>query len=416
MRSRVAWMAATVLVIVAAVAWFALRERPSPDAARPGPGAVTAVPDGTAVVGYFAGWGVYARNYHVRDIERTGAAARLSHLVYAFGSTKGGRCGTSDADADHQRPVPAQQSVDGVADTPDQPLRGSFNQLRKLKELHPGLRVLWSFGGWDGSAGFTDAAEDPAAFAASCRRLVDDPRWAGLFDGIDVDWEYPNACGKSCDESGPDAFGRVVAALREEFGPDRLVTAAITADGTDDGRLGRTDYADAATHLNWLMAMTYDYAGTDAPRGPTAPHSALSSYPGAVRPKAVAEAAVDALTAAGVPSRKILLGVGFYGRGWAGVSQARPGGTATGPAAGSYESGIEDYSVLAVTCPPTGTVGGTAYAHCGDRWWSYDTPDTIRAKMRYARSRDLGGAFAWELSGDTDRGDLITAVHTGLTA
>ncbi|WP_158791115.1 hypothetical protein, partial [Streptomyces sp. NRRL WC-3549] len=39
-------------------------------------------------------------------------------------------------------------------------------------------------------------------------------------------------------------------------------------------------------------------------------------------------------------------GIGFYGRGWTGVTQAAPGGTATGAAPGTYEAGIEDYKVL----------------------------------------------------------------------
>ncbi|CAH9419421.1 Chitinase (EC, partial [Streptomyces globisporus] len=57
--------------------------------------------------------------------------------------------------------------------------------------------------------------------------------------------------------------------------------------------------------------------------------------------------------AKGVPASKLLLGIGFYGRGWTGVTQSAPGGTAKG------------------------TVGGTAYAHCGNDWWSYDTPATV---------------------------------------
>jgi chitinase len=96
------------------------------------------------------------------------------------------------------------------------------------------------------------------------------------------------------------------------------------------------------------------------------------------------------------------------------VSAAAPGGDATGPAAGTYEKGIEDYRVLRDRCPPTGTIGGTAYAHCGNQWWGYDTPDTIKTKMEYARSRSLGGAFAWELSGDTRSADLLTAMSDGL--
>jgi chitinase len=367
-------------------------------------------PAGAHVVGYFPGWGIYARNYQVKDVETSGAAARLSHLIYAFGGTDGGRCAVADPDADYQRLVSAADSVDGVADAPDQPVRGTINQLRKLKHRHPGLKILWSFGGWTSSAGFTDAARDPRRFADSCHDVVEDDRWGDVFDGIDVDWEYPNACGLTCDTSGPDALTAVVSALRTRFGGDALVTAAITA---DSDKIDSTDYADAAGHLDWVMAMTYDYFGTGRGRGPTAAHSALTGYPGIPRDNATTETTIRALLDTGLPARKILLGIGFYGRGWTGVSTPAPGGAAAGPAPGSYESGLEDYNVLAVTCPPVGTVGGTAYAYCRDQWWSYDTPDTIAGKMAYAREQGLGGAFCWELSGDTADGKLIAAVAAG---
>jgi chitinase len=290
-------------------------------------------------------------------------------------------------------------------------LRGTIGQLRRLKARHPQLKMLWSFGGWTGSKGFTDAAADPAAFAASCHELVTDPRWAGVFDGIDLDWEYPNACGLTCDSSGRDALTRLLAALRSAFGPSALVTAAVPGDA---GKLEATDYAAAARSVDWLSAMTYDYFGTTG-RGPTAPHSPLTAYPGIPRTTATTDATVTKLLALGIPANKILLGIGFYGRGWSGVSTGKPGGRAEGLADGRYEMGVEDYEVLAVRCPPTGMVGGTAYAHCGDQWWSYDTPETVKTKMAYARSRSLAGAFAWELSGDTGTADLLAAMSDGLS-
>ena len=81
---------------------------------------------------------------------------------------------------------------------------------------------------------------------------------------------------------------------------------------------------------------------------------------------------------------------------------------------GTYEQGIEDYKVLKNSCPATGTIAGTAYAKCGGNWWSYDTPSTIGGKMSYAKSQGLGGAFFWELTGDTTNGELITAMKNGL--
>ncbi len=405
MTSR--WLAgAAALVVLAVAAVLLVGARRDDDAGT----AATAAPPAPRVVGYFAGWGVYGRDYQVKDVDTSGAAARLTHLVYAFGTVAGGRCALGDAWADVRRPYPAGRSVDGVADAGG--LRGTFGQLRKLKARHPHLTLVWSFGGWTGSAGFSAAARNPAAFAASCKALVDDPRWAGLFAGVDLDWEYPNACGLRCDTSGRDALAALAGALRTAFGPDRLVTAAVPADAR---KLAAADYAGAARHLDWLAAMTYDFAGTGDTPGPTAPHSPLSAYPGAARPEATTEAAVGRLTALGIPPGKVLLGIGFYGRGWTGVTGDAPGGAATGAARGPRERGNEDNAVLARRSPPTGEAGGTGYARCGAEWWSYDTPATVAAKMAFARRQGLGGAFAWELSGDTATGDLLGAMAGGLS-
>ncbi|MFE4831878.1 glycoside hydrolase family 18 protein [Streptomyces sp. NPDC056672] len=365
---------------------------------------------GDKVVGYFTNWGVYDRNYHVKNIETSGSAGKLTHINYAFGNVTGGKCVIGDSYADYEKAYTADQSVDGVADTWDQPLRGNFNQLRKLKALHPGLKVIWSFGGWSWSGGFGQAAQNPAAFAQSCHDLVEDPRWADVFDGIDIDWEYPNACGLTCDTSGRDAFGNIASALRTEFGSDALVTAAITADGSDGGKIDAADYAGAAPYLDWYNPMTYDFFGAFAAQGPTAPHSPLTSYPGIPTEGFTSDAAVGKLKGLGVPSEKLLLGIGFYGRGWSGVTQKEPGGTATGAAPGTYEAGIEDYKVLKNSCPANGTVAGTAYAFCGNQWWSYDTPSTIAGKMAYKNEQGLGGTFFWELSGDTTDGELIKSI------
>ncbi|WP_305785863.1 glycoside hydrolase family 18 protein [Symbioplanes lichenis] len=395
---RVVPVVVTLLLVLAGCS----AQAPEPTPSLPAP------PAAPKIVGYFTDWGVYGRNFQVEDV----AADKLTHLLYAFGKVTGGKCTTSDAWADYQRPVAAGDSVDGVADSSGSALRGNFGQLRKLKAKHPGLKILWSFGGWTGSGGFTEAARNPAEFAESCAKLLKDPRWTGVFDGIDIDWEYPNACGLSCDSSGPDALTGLVADLRRELGPGALVTAAVPA---DTGKLGASDYADVAAQTDWLNAMTYDFFGTGNTPGPTAPHSPLTAYPGIPRETATTEAAIGKLLDLGIPAGKILLGIGFYGRGWTGVGTPDPGGKGTGAAPGSYEQGMEDYGVLARTCPPTGTVGGTAYAFCGGQWWSYDTPDTIKSKMAYARSKSLGGAFAWELSGDTDDARLLSAMAAGLS-
>ncbi|MFF5362129.1 glycoside hydrolase family 18 protein [Streptomyces scabiei] len=376
--------------------------------AQPGPRAQAPGAPHSKVVGYFIDWGIYGRQYYVKNIETSGSAKKLTHINYAFGNVVDGRCAIGDPWADADRPFSTEESVDGVADSADQPLSGSFNQLRKLKKLHPNLKIVWSFGGWTWSGGFGEAAKDPAAFADSCYDLVENSRWKDVFDGIDIDWEYPNACGLTCDTSGPEAFEDVMAALRKRFGKKELVTAAITADAKKGGKIDAADYAGAAKYVDWYNPMTYDYFGSWDTT--TAPHSPLYPYPGIADRSFNTAATIKKLKSLGIPSSKLLLGIGFYGRGWTGVTRSAPGGTATGPAAGTYEAGYEDYKVLKKTCPANGVVGGTAYAKCGDDWWSYDTPRTIKGKMAYKNAQGLGGTFFWELSGDTPDGELIRAI------
>ncbi|PVC73336.1 glycoside hydrolase family 18 chitinase [Streptomyces sp. CS081A] len=372
-------------------------------------------PPNAVKLGYFTNWGVYGRNYHVKNIVTSGSASKITHINYAFGNVQGGKCTIGDSYADYDKAYTADQSVDGVADTWDQPLRGNFNQLRKLKKAYPHIKVLWSFGGWTWSGGFGQAVQNPTAFAQSCYDLVEDPRWADVFDGIDLDWEYPNACGLTCDTSGAASFKNMMQAMRAKFGANNLVTAAVTADASAGGKIDAADYAGAAPYYDWLNVMTYDFFGAWAAKGPTAPHSPLTSYAGIPQAGFNSAEAIAKFKAKGVPANKLLLGIGFYGRGWTGVTQSAPGGTATGAAPGTYEAGIEDYKVLKNTCPATGTIAGTAYAHCGTNWWSYDTPATVTSKMGWAKSQGLGGAFFWEFSGDTTNGELVGAINSGLS-
>ncbi|MFC8095858.1 glycosyl hydrolase family 18 protein [Streptomyces sp. NPDC057301] len=365
-------------------------------------------------LGYFTEWGVYGRNYHVKNLVTSGSASKITHINYAFGNVKNGQCTVDDTYAAYDKAYTADQSVSGTADTWDQPLRGNFNQLRQLKAKYPHIKVLYSFGGWTYSGGFGQAAANAAAFAKSCKAVVEDPRWADVFDGIDMDWEYPNACGLTCDTSGPAAFKNLMSALRTEFGSNYLVTAAITADGSNGGKIDAADYGGASQYLDWYNVMTYDYFGAFDADGPTAPHSPLTSYAGIPQAGFNSADAIAKLKSKGVPSAKLLLGIGFYGRGWTGVTQSAPGGSATGAAPGTYEAGIEDYKVLKNSCPANGTIAGTAYAHCGNNWWSYDTPSTIAGKMTWAKNQGLGGAFFWEFSGDTSNGELVTAINSGL--
>src|SRR4051794_38320618 len=98
------------------------------------------------VMGYFPQWGIYARNFHVANLVSSGAAAKLTTILYAFGrpitADSQTVCALGDPYADIENYYDAGGSVRGVADSWDPgALRGNFNQLRQLKTLYPQLKV-----------------------------------------------------------------------------------------------------------------------------------------------------------------------------------------------------------------------------------------------------------------------------------
>ena len=179
------------------------------------------------VVGYYTNWSGYARNFLVSDLVKNGSAARLTQINYAFGFVDAqGSCYSSDPWADYQRPFTAEQSVNGKADEPGQVLNGNLNQLKQLKQKYPKLRISISLGGWTGSAHFSDAALTPASRAAHVTSCLD--LWLkgnlpglpagaakGIFDGIDLDWEWPASEGNPGNVIRPEDKQNFTALVHE---------------------------------------------------------------------------------------------------------------------------------------------------------------------------------------------------------
>lgn len=402
---------------------------------------------GGNVIGYFVQWGIYGRGYRVANIEQSGSAAKLTHINYAFGNVRNNVCEVGvvqpsdestgaggDAFADYSKAFAAAESVDGVADTWDQPLRGNWGQLKKLKAKHPGLKVLISLGGWTWSRGFASAArpENREAFVASCidayikgNLPVYDGAGgagaaAGVFDGIDIDWEYPNACGLSCgSEEDRQNFTALLAEFRRQLDAVRPGLLLTIAAGAGVDKIRATDPGQYQASLDYINVMTYDFHGAFEPT--TNHHSALFDSPDdpstGDQARYNSNDAIQAFLDAGVPASKLNLGIGFYGRGWTGVSSANDGLYQAGSAApGTYEAGIEDYKVLK-DAPGASHVDAQAHAHWkydGNTFWSYDDPALVQEKMQYVKAQGLGGAFFWEFSGDDAQGTLVDTIRSGL--
>jgi hypothetical protein len=93
---------------------------------------------------YFEEWSIYSAGYDVANVQGSGAASKLTHLLYAFANvSSNGQCAIADTWADYQDPY--LPSVNGQPYTG--PLYGNFAALEQLKGLHPTLKVTISIGG-----------------------------------------------------------------------------------------------------------------------------------------------------------------------------------------------------------------------------------------------------------------------------
>jgi chitinase len=402
-------------------------------------------------VAYFTQWGVYGRDYQVKDLQTAGTAARLTHLDYAFGNIgKDGKCfeadvpGEGDTWADYGRPLGADDSVDGTADTGDQPLAGNFNQIRELKAKNPRLKAMLSLGGWSWSTNFSDAARTPAsrkALVASCVDLFikgDLPALngrggpgsaAGVFDGIDLDWEWPASPGDTDTVYRPEDkqnFTALVAEFRRQLDAygrtahrHYELSAFLPANpkNIDAGYEVPRIFRD----LDFATLQGYDFHGTWEPL--TDQQSALYSPKDSPQPEFSVDQTVRDWTGRGAPSRKLVVGVPFYGHGWTGVTGGRDGlyGTATGPAPATFEPGTEDYKALkGLAASGAYTVhrdrqSGAAWLFDGTTFWTYDDPWVLHRKTEYIRDHRIGGAMAWSLDGDTPDGELYRTLDRGLS-
>jgi chitinase len=407
---------------------------PTPSGPTPTPTATLTPPSGGSVIGYFVQWGIYRRNYLVKNVDTSGSAARMTHINYAFaGISDTYECMSVDPFADYNKAFNAAEAVNGIGDVSSEPVKGNFKQLMELKQKYPHLKVLISVGGWSLSDKFSDAAlpANRAAFVASCIDMYINGNYEsgkvmkGVFDGIDIDWEYPGACGLTCNFRPEDTqnFTALLAEFRSQLdaqgaldGKYYSLTIAAPA-GTDYS--SKIELNNIPQYLDYINLMAYDFHGGWENPMVTGFHSALY---GALTDPAYsqglyADAPVQTYLNGGVPAGKLILGVPFYGRGWTQVSAGPNNDGLWQPAGrlarGKWENGVNDYKDLKPLEASYQThihpEAQAFYIYNGSTWWSYDNPATLTTKMNYIVNSGLGGVMFWELSGDN--GDLIRAIY-----
>jgi len=380
------------------------------------------------VGGYFEEWSIYGANFNIANLQTNGVANKLTHLTYAFGDATPTGCVIADAWADYQ--TPSLPSVSGAPYTG--PLYGNFAALQQLKQLHPNLKVLISLAG---ASGFSAAAASTAgrqAFVANCIDLFINGNLggglsaAGIFDGIDIDWEFPTAADtQNCTllmqefRKQLDALGKTNKKhyLLTMFGPAGQqnfsnIQLAQVAQQLDYYNVQGYDF-----HGDWEMQTNHDSPLFDDKQDPAFGENFFIEY------------TIESYLRAGVPPHKLVLGIPTYGYGWTGVPNVNNGlyqdATALAPSPSGDTLATDGVATYLTISGLTGytrhfdfkRIAVWIYNPTSGTFWTYDDPTTVWLKMGYVNLRapgGLGGAYVWALKDDDTNGTIVKTIAAGL--
>jgi len=342
---------------------------------------------GPEVIAYF-----FPRDHIIQPGEI--AARKLTRINYAFANIQDGQ-------------IVAVNPVDAP----------NLTALIALKQENPSLQVLISVGGWLWSGNFSDAAltaESRKRFIESVAAFVEHYN----LDGLDVDWEFPGEVGVGNRFRPEDKrnYTLLLAELRKRFDQEqgklgRPLLLSIAAGATDDF-LEHTEMDQVARSVDTVNVMAYDYyePGSEPITGNHAP-----LYADPADPKRVsADTSVQHFERAGVPPRKIVLGVPFYGHIWGNVASTNHGLFQKGsPVPNTFtryrdivnnllNQGFTRYWDASASVP-------YLYNAQTKQFISYEDPESLALKCAYVEHMHLGGVMFWEYDGDAS-GALLNTI------
>ena len=283
----------------------------------------------------------------------------------------------------------------------------NFRRLTALKKQNKELKILISLGGWTWSKNFSDAVLTNAsthAFAYSCIDIV--AKYD--LDGVDIDWEYPGLIGDNNKFRPEDKQGYTLLFKELRQGLDSLKKITrkkylvTTAVGAHQDFIDHTEMDKVQQYTDFINLMAYDYVGGwDTISGH---HTNLYASSDDTS-QGSTDKSVKAFIAAGVPPKKLVIGMGFYGKGW--EMETRDNNGMYRRVKKSVRAGGFDYLKDSLEnkngfIKYWDDVAKAPYLFNPQTkvFITYDDERSIREKCAYIKKNNLAGAMFWEYDDD----------------
>lgn len=281
-----------------------------------------------------------------------------------------------------------------------------------IRKVKPSIRLVLSIGGWS-AGGFSEAAssqETRRRFIDSALKQIE----TYALDGIDLDWEYPciSIAGIKASPKDKTNFTSLLKELREAMDEnlfhEKMLTIAVAG---DEYYIHCTQMDQVQKYVDYVQLMTYDLRGGFSVQ--TGHHTNLYSNKNDLS-RASAKKAVEDYIQAGVPRKKLVLGVAFYSRMWQKVPDVDQGimqmaGT-TGGYGPPYHELVKDYIDKNGYTRYWDDEAKAPYLFNGNTFISYDDQESLSHKIDFVEQERLGGIMYWEYG--TDRtGSLLDYIY-----
>ncbi|MBI4548567.1 MAG: T9SS type A sorting domain-containing protein [Ignavibacteriae bacterium] len=277
------------------------------------------------------------------------------------------------------------------------PPAGTSSWTQRLRDSCSanGVKFLLCIGGiyGNGAANMRAIARNPNKVKPYVSSIIQYIKRKG-YDGIDVDWEFPQGTTDSA------AFMGLMRMLRDSLNHympvgSRILTIAAPSWTTN----GAYRFAELNTLLDQINIMSYDFSGGAYAWFNAGLSNNTPLYPGTATWWNWNNHGAKQWIAAGVDPKKLSMGIPFYS--WRFAGATRPTEVITSRRYGNYQDAVN-----AIAAQPGGyrwddsakaPWWGSSTAHNGSNFITFDDTNSVKYKVQWCKDAGIGGVMIYEL-------------------